>query len=75
MRKGCLRKNTVLNRDDEKGLKQVVDVHHNACLHPYFTLMCNSFVVELHIKVKLGCRHALRWISTTCFSPFFGIPT
>ena len=25
----------------KKGLKQVGDIHRNACLHPYFTLMCN----------------------------------
>ena len=66
----------------KKGLKQVGDVHCNACLHPYFTLMCNSttyhfqtysfiasgiilIVVESHIKVKYGCRCALRWTSQT----------
>ena len=33
---------TMLSRDVKKILKQVSDVHPNACLHPYFSLMCNS---------------------------------
>ena len=75
---------------DAEKLKQlqIGDVHRNARLHPYFTLMCNStayhiqtysfigsetilIVVELHVKVKHGCRRVYaRWTSLTCFSPF-----
>ena len=32
------KKKTVLSRDAKKGLKQVGDVHCNACLHPYNVL-------------------------------------
>ena len=38
--RATIQDNTVY-RDAEKGLKQVGDVHRNAHLHPYFTLMCN----------------------------------
>ena len=31
----------------KKGLKQVGDVHCNACLHPYFTLMCDSTAIMM----------------------------
>ena len=33
----------------KKGLKQVGDVHRNARLHPYFTLMCNSTTYNVYI--------------------------
>ena len=30
-----------------KGVKQVANIEHNAILHPYYTLMCNSTMVRM----------------------------
>ena len=44
----------MLSRDTKKGLKQVGDVHFNACLHPYFTLMCNSTTYNFQTYSFIG---------------------
>ena len=38
----------------KKGLKQVSYVHHNACLHPYFTLMCKSTTYHFNTYSLIG---------------------
>ena len=40
-----------------KGLKQVGNVNHNARLHPYFTLMCDS--ASRDVDVHCGGHHQL----------------
>ena len=40
----------------KKGLKQVGDVHRNVCLHPYFTLMCNSIIYHFKTYSFIGSR-------------------
>ena len=53
MRKSSLRKNSD-KEGCQKGLKQVGDVHRNACLHPYFALMCNSTTYHFQTYGLIG---------------------